>query len=68
MNIEQLKQFIKQVGWGMLATTDGRKVGVSGYGGLRPDKRPPPVPLFPCSPALLFTFLAQPAPPRRIML
>jgi len=24
MNLEELKQFIKQVGWGMLATTDGR--------------------------------------------
>jgi general stress protein 26 len=28
MNLEELKQFIKQVGWGMLATTDGHKVGV----------------------------------------
>jgi len=34
MNIEQVKQFIKQLGWGMLATTDGRKVGVSAMGGL----------------------------------
>jgi len=25
MNIEQLKQFIKEVRWGFLATTDGRK-------------------------------------------
>jgi len=28
MDIEELKQFVKQVGWGFLATTDGRKVGV----------------------------------------
>jgi hypothetical protein len=28
MNLEELKQFIKQLGWGFLATTDGRKVGV----------------------------------------
>ncbi len=34
MNLEELKQFIKQVGWGMLATTDGRKVGVRPMGGL----------------------------------
>jgi general stress protein 26 len=34
MNIEQLKQFIKQVDWGYLATTDGRKVGVRPMGGL----------------------------------
>jgi general stress protein 26 len=34
MNIEQVKQFIKQVGWGFLATTDGRKVGVRPMGGL----------------------------------
>jgi len=34
MNIEQVKQFIKHLGWGMLATTDGRKVGVRPMGGL----------------------------------
>ena len=34
MNIEQVKEFIKQVGWGYLATTDGRKVGVRPMGGL----------------------------------
>ncbi len=34
MNIEQVKQFIKQVGWGFLATTDGRIVGVRPMGGL----------------------------------
>ena len=34
MNFEQLKQFIKQVDWGYLATTDGRKVGVRPMGGL----------------------------------
>ncbi len=34
MNIEQLKQFIKQVDWGYLATTDGQKVGVRPMGGL----------------------------------
>jgi uncharacterized pyridoxamine 5'-phosphate oxidase family protein len=34
MNLEQVKQFIKQVGWGFLATTDGRKVGVRPMGGL----------------------------------
>lgn len=28
MTFEELKQFIKQVGWGFLATTDGRIVGV----------------------------------------
>ena len=33
MNLEELKQFIKQVGWGFLATTDGRKVGVRPMGG-----------------------------------
>jgi hypothetical protein len=26
MNIEQVKQFIKEVRWGFLATTDGRRV------------------------------------------
>jgi len=34
MNLEQVKQFIKQLGWGMLATTDGRIVGVRPIGGL----------------------------------
>ena len=34
MNIEQLKQFIKEVHWGYLATTDGQKVGVRPMGGL----------------------------------
>jgi general stress protein 26 len=34
MNIEQVKQFIKEVRWGMLATTDGQKVGVRPMGGL----------------------------------
>ena len=34
MNIEQVKEFIKQVSWGYLATTDGRKVGVRPMGGL----------------------------------
>jgi general stress protein 26 len=34
MNLEQVKQFIKQVRWGMLATTDGRTVGVRPMGGL----------------------------------
>ena len=28
MNIEEVKQFIKEVSWGYLATTDGQKVGV----------------------------------------
>jgi uncharacterized pyridoxamine 5'-phosphate oxidase family protein len=28
MTFEELKQFIKKVGWGFLATTDGRIVGV----------------------------------------
>jgi uncharacterized pyridoxamine 5'-phosphate oxidase family protein len=32
MDFEELKQFIKQVGWGMLATTDGKKVGVRPMG------------------------------------
>jgi len=36
MNLEEVKQFIKQVGYGMLATTDGRKVGVRPMGGLAP--------------------------------
>ena len=34
MNLEQVKQFIKQLGWGFLATTDGQKVGVRPMGGL----------------------------------
>jgi general stress protein 26 len=34
MNIEQLKQFIKEVHWGFLATTDGRIVGVRPMAGL----------------------------------
>jgi general stress protein 26 len=34
MDIEQVKQFIKEVHWGYLATTDGRKVGVRPMGGL----------------------------------
>jgi general stress protein 26 len=32
MTFEELKQFIKQVGWGMLATTDGRIVGIRPMG------------------------------------
>ena len=28
MDLEGLKQFIKQLGYGFLATTDGRKVGI----------------------------------------
>ena len=34
MDIEEVKQFTKQVGWGFLATTDSRKVGVRPMGGL----------------------------------
>jgi general stress protein 26 len=34
MNLEQLKEFIKQVPWGLLATTDGHKVGVRPMSGL----------------------------------
>ena len=34
MDIEQVKQFIEQVHWGFLATTDGQKVGVRPMGGL----------------------------------
>jgi uncharacterized pyridoxamine 5'-phosphate oxidase family protein len=34
MNLEEVKQFIKQAGWGFLATTDGRKVGVRPIGAL----------------------------------
>jgi general stress protein 26 len=33
MNIEEVKQFVKKVGWGFLATSDGRKVGVRPMGG-----------------------------------
>ena len=33
MNIEEVKQFIKKVGWGFLGTSDGRKVGVRPMGG-----------------------------------
>lgn len=32
MNFEELKQFIKKLGWGYLATTDGKKVGVRPMG------------------------------------
>jgi general stress protein 26 len=32
MTLEQVKQFIKQIGWGYLATTDGQKVGVRPMG------------------------------------
>jgi len=34
MDLEELKQFTKQVSWGFLATTDGRTVGVRPMGGL----------------------------------
>jgi general stress protein 26 len=34
MNLDDVKSFITQVHWGMLATTDGRKVGVRPMGGL----------------------------------
>ena len=34
MDLEELKQFIKQLGWGFLATTNGQKVGVRPMGGL----------------------------------
>ncbi len=34
MTLKELKQFIKQLGWGFLATTDGRIVGVRPIGGL----------------------------------
>ena len=33
MNLDQVKQFIKQVAWGFLATSDGQKVGVRPMGG-----------------------------------
>lgn len=34
MTFDQLKLFVKQVGWGYLATTDGKIVGVRPMGGL----------------------------------
>jgi general stress protein 26 len=34
MNLEQVKEFIKQVPWGMLATSDGHRVGVRPMSGL----------------------------------
>ena len=34
MNLEELKQFVKQTGWGYLATTDGKIVGVRPMAGL----------------------------------
>jgi general stress protein 26 len=34
MNFEELKKFVKQTGWGYLATTDGKIVGVRPMGGL----------------------------------
>jgi general stress protein 26 len=34
MTLEELKQFVKQAGWGYLATTDGKTVGVRPMGGL----------------------------------
>lgn len=34
MTLEELKQFVKQVGWGYLATTDGKIVGVRPMAGL----------------------------------
>jgi general stress protein 26 len=34
MNLEDVKEFTKQVPWGMLATTDGRVVGVRPMSGL----------------------------------
>ena len=33
MNIEEVMKFMKEVGWGTLATTDGQKVGVRPMGG-----------------------------------
>lgn len=33
MNIEEVKTFMKEVGWGALATTDGEKVGARPMGG-----------------------------------
>ena len=34
MNFEELKQFVKQVGWGYLATTDGKIAAVRPMAGL----------------------------------
>ena len=34
MNLEDVKNFIKEVRWGTLATTDGRRVGARPMGGL----------------------------------
>ncbi len=34
MNFEELKQFVKQTGWGYLATTDGKIVGIRPMAGL----------------------------------
>ena len=33
MNVDEVKAFMKEVGWGYLATTDGEKVGVRPMGG-----------------------------------
>jgi general stress protein 26 len=33
MNLEMVKEFMKEVGWGAFATTDGKKVGVRPMGG-----------------------------------
>jgi len=33
MNMETVKELMRQVGWGFLATTDGKKVGVRPMGG-----------------------------------
>lgn len=38
MNLKEVKEFIKQVQWGMLATTDGRKVGLRPMSGLTWNK------------------------------
>ncbi len=38
MNLEQVKDFTTEVHWGMLATSDGRKVGVRPMGGLAWNK------------------------------
>jgi len=34
MNMEDVKTLMKEAGWGLLATSDGRKVGVRPMGGL----------------------------------
>jgi len=34
MNLEEVKEFVKQVPWGMLATSDGRGGGVRPMSGL----------------------------------